>query len=340
VVRGNTWFRRNANTSGGADITFAYGNHGANLPLVETGQRSHHAVTHQCLRRACMLSSRTFFPTARHALLTWLAAVALALVGFAAPASSQPAGTMPSSPASVAQSSSDNPAVVRDGVWYLRNSNTTGIAHTQFRYGNRGDLALMGDWNGDGVDTPGVVRGNTWYLRNSNTTGVADVTFAYGNVWDIRVVGDWDGDGTDTPGVVRDGVWYLRNSNTTGTADVTFAYGNGGEILVVGDWDGDGTDTPGVVRHPPGVVPGITWYLRNSNTTGTADTSFAYGNVGDIPLTGDWDGDGVDTPGVVRLERWSNVWHLRNSNTTGRADTSFTYGNVGADYPLSWHGEF
>ena len=51
-------------------------------------------------------------------------------------------------------------------------------------FGDPGDIPIVGDWNGDGIDTIGVVRGNTWYLRNSNTTGVADVTFTFGDAGD------------------------------------------------------------------------------------------------------------------------------------------------------------
>ena len=39
------------------------------------------------------------------------------------------------------------------------------------------------------------------------------------------------------------------------------------------------------------------WYLRNSVG---AVTSFFYGNPSDIPFMGDWDCDGVDTPGLFR----------------------------------------
>jgi lipoprotein-anchoring transpeptidase ErfK/SrfK len=85
--------------------------------------------------------------------------------------------------------------VVRDGTWYLHDSNTTGIADSTFRYGNSGDAQIMGDWNGDGNDTPGVVRGDTWYLRNSNTTGVAHVSFRYGNAGDTPLVRDRAGGG-------------------------------------------------------------------------------------------------------------------------------------------------
>jgi hypothetical protein len=71
-----------------------------------------------------------------------------------------------------------------------------------------------------------------------------------------------------------------------------------------------------------------TWFLSNSNTGGIAETWFKYGNPGDIPLAGDWDGDGMDTPGVARPNPagWMD-WYLRNSNSQGVSDISFALGN-------------
>ena len=69
----------------------------------------------------------------------------------------------------------ETPGVVRNGTWYLRNSNTSGVANVTFGYGNSGDTPVVGDWNGDGTDTPGVVRAGMWFLRNSNSTGNADM---------------------------------------------------------------------------------------------------------------------------------------------------------------------
>jgi len=54
-------------------------------------------------------------------------------------------------------------------------------------------------------------------------------------------------------------------------------------------------------------------------------------------VTGDWNEDGIDTPGLVR----DNQWLLRNSNTSGRADISFTYGDQGElGFPVvgDWNG--
>ena len=66
--------------------------------------------------------------------------------------------------------------MVRQRVWYLRNSNTPGVAETAFAYGALGDRPIVGDWNGDGYISVDVVRGTTWQLRNSNTGGNGEIT--------------------------------------------------------------------------------------------------------------------------------------------------------------------
>jgi PKD repeat protein len=220
--------------------------------------------------------------------------------------------------------------IYRNGVFYLRNSNTGGIADATFGYGNLArDSPVVGDWNGDGIDTVGVYRNGVFYLRNSNTNGIADLAFFYGQSGDIPLVGDWNGDSVDTIGMYRNGVFYLRNSNTNGIADLAFTYGQPGDVPVIGDWTGIGIDTVGVYRN------GV-FYLRNSNTGGIADITFGYGNlVGDFPVVGDWTGSGKDTIGVYR----NGVFYLRNSNTNGIADLTFTYGQAG-DVPVigDWNG--
>jgi thermitase len=220
--------------------------------------------------------------------------------------------------------------VFRNGVLYLRNSNTNGIADLAFTYGQSGDIPVVGDWDGDSIDTIGVFRNGVFFLKNNNTDGIADLAFNYGQPGDIPVTGDWNGDGVGTIGVFRNGVFYLRNSNTGGIADLTFGYGNlAGDIPVVGDWDGNGIDSVGVYRN------GV-FYQRNSNTNGIADLAFTYGQSGDIPVVGDWDGNGSDTIGVYR----NSVFYLRNSNTGGIADMTFGYGNTAGDKPVvgDWDG--
>jgi hypothetical protein len=75
--------------------------------------------------------------------------------------------------------------VVRDGTWYLANSDDATVADVTFGYGNTGDTPVVGDWTGTGADRPGVVRNSVWFTRNTATTGIADSTFTYGDTRDI-----------------------------------------------------------------------------------------------------------------------------------------------------------
>ncbi len=77
-------------------------------------------------------------------------------------------------------------------------------------------------------------------------------------------------------------------------------------------------------------VTGI-WYLRGPQRA----TSFYYGNPADVPFMGDWDCDGVDTPGLYRPT--DGFVYLRNSNTQGIADIEYFFGDPG-DVPLA--GDF
>ncbi|HYP26530.1 MAG TPA: BACON domain-containing carbohydrate-binding protein [Blastocatellia bacterium] len=90
-------------------------------------------------------------------------------------------------------------------------------------------------------------------------------------------------------------------------------------------------DTTGVFRPSNGAL-----FLKNANDTGFADTLLTYGIPGDFPVTGDWDGDGVDTIGVYR----GGNFLLRNSNTNGFADLVITFGAPG-DQPVvgDWDGD-
>jgi hypothetical protein len=219
-----------------------------------------------------------------------------------------------------------------NGVIFLKNRNSTGIADVALNYGLPGDYPVVGDWDGNGTVTIGIYRNGTFYLRNENTNGFAENVFAFGEPGDQPIAGDWDGDGIDTIGVYRTstGQFLLRNSNSEGTADASFFLGNAGDVGIAGDWDGDGQDTTGVFRPSNGVI-----FLKARNETGFADVALNYGLPGDKPVTGDWDNDGIDTIGVYR----NNQFMLRNENTNGFAEIVFGLGNAG-DMPIAgnWDG--
>jgi hypothetical protein len=169
-----------------------------------------------------------------------------------------------------------NPSYDDTLTWYIRQIPGSGLPDLVIRYGQVGDVPVVGDWDGDGVATIGVVRGNRWMLRNSNSAGPADIDFVFGQIGDIPVVGDWNADGVDSPGMVRGDRWLIRNSARGGPAEVDITFAGGG-IPVAGDWTGTGQERPGW-------FDGGTWRLRNSLTSGGADTTFVFGAAGDVPV--------------------------------------------------------
>jgi len=170
--------------------------------------------------------------------------------------------------------------------------------------------------------------------------GADPFSFLFGNPNDVPFMGDWNCDGHDTPGLYRrsDGFVYLRDSNTTGVADITFLFGNPGDLPMVGDFDGDGCDTVSLYRPSEQRFYIINELGEDGGGLGFADYSYLFGNPGDEPFIGDWNGDGVDTAGFRRPS--DGVVYLRNSNTTGVADLDFLYGNP-FDIPFAgdWDGD-
>ncbi len=140
----------------------------------------------------------------------------------------------------------------------------------------------------------------TWYLRDPGTG--ATTSFYFGNPADEPFMGDWDCDGVDTPGLYRktDGYVYLRNSNTQGIADVSFFFGDPGDEPIPGDFNGDGCDTVSIYRPAQATFYVINRLGSADAGLGAADTHYRFGDPGDQPFSGDFDGDGIDTVGVYR----------------------------------------
>ncbi len=76
---------------------------------------------------------------------------------------------------------------------------------------------------------------------------------------------------------------------------------------------------------------GGVWTLADRPRTNAKETKFYYGKPGDIPFTGDWNCNGVDTPGLYRGS--DGFVYLRQTNTQGIADITFYFGDPG-DKPL------
>jgi hypothetical protein len=130
------------------------------------------------------------------------------------------------------------------GAFFLKNSNTPGPADIVAIYGPPNAVPVVGDWDSNGTDTVGVYipASSTWFLRNSNTPGIADLTFGYGAPGGnySPVAGDWNGDNFVTACLYHPstGGWFASDVNAPGPANNHFTYGPPGALAVRGDWDG------------------------------------------------------------------------------------------------------
>lgn len=194
--------------------------------------------------------------------------------------------------------------------------------------------------------------GPLWVL-DSNGTGIyeaSDKTFAFaGQAGAIAVTGDWNGDGRTKVGYYLNGFWIL-DYNGNGVYDGTgpggdkfYAFGGAGAayIPIVGDWNGDG-------RTKIGFYNNGSWAL-DANGNGTFDGTgigqdrfygFGGNGVGEIPLLGDWNGDGRTKVGYFFKGSWM-LDYDGNGSFSGVDKNYTTFPYSPGDKPVTgdWTGD-
>ncbi|MCL4402824.1 MAG: malectin domain-containing carbohydrate-binding protein, partial [Acidobacteria bacterium] len=205
--------------------------------------------------------------------------------------------------------------VFRKGEWYLDangNGAWDGAAADRYipRFGQDGDIPVVGDWDGTGQTRIGVFRKGEWYL-DLNGNGMWDGPSVdlymphFGQAGDMPVAGGWDMSGISRIGVYHNGDWYL-DYNGNGTWDGEAAdwlipqFGFPGDIPIMGGWGASGMWELGLFRAG-------TWLIdMNSDTTWDDGDLYVpqFGVAGDLPVAGDWDGSGVMRLGVFRNGAW------------------------------------
>lgn len=163
---------------------------------------------------------------------------------------------------------------------------TTGAgprAPIDFTGDNRTDLAVARNGGASGI---------TWYWMSPNGTGFgADVWGSAAT--DALVPADYDGDGKTDVAVWRPGatgVFYVHRSSNLSVMITPFGQ-TGDDSSVVGDYDGDGKADPAVFRAGPLPASGPAfWYFWKSTTASLGGAQWGQG--GDFPAPGDYDGDG------------------------------------------------
>lgn len=118
-----------------------------------------------------------------------------------------------------------------------------------------------------------------------------------------------------------------------------FKFGTESDLAVFGNWNGNRRRTVGVVKDAAaGGTPGepMTWHLRNKNKKGPPDLVIEFGLHGEIPVVGDFDGDGTDEIGTFK----DGVWKLRRSLGPDPAFDTVLFGQPD-DLPVvgDWNGD-
>jgi hypothetical protein len=216
-----------------------------------------------------------------------------------------------------------------------------------------GQKGVSGDWDGDGTDTIGSFTNGTWKIRNANFPLIVlpppngAITVTFGTTGDLPVAGDWNGDGIDTPGVFRPSTGQFTVTDSTSlnpgfnNAVTRITFGAAGDLPISGDWDGDGKDSFAVYRPSTGqtfftnVNLAVRTYGVGTPNAGVDITAFL-GVAEDLPVGGDWDGDGIDSLGLWRPS--TAQFFLTDDNANLRP--TFIFGQTG-DQPIvgDWDGK-
>jgi len=142
--------------------------------------------------------------------------------------------------------------------------------------------------------------------------------------------------GTTGLGYYSGGTWTLADSPTAPVGNQSIAWNPGNGYRFAADVDGDGRAE--LITVPTGST---TWHIRFWDGS---VTTLIFGNAGDIPLVGDWDGDGIFGIGVFRPS--TGQWFFKqtldfNALAQGAADISAQPWGQDAPYVFAgdWNGD-
>jgi hypothetical protein len=244
------------------------------------------------------------------------------------------------------------------GSWWLDANNdgvyTAGVDLAYTGFGGPGNVPVIGDWAGLGKSAIGVVDAGYLWELDLNADGVfqqpvctalaapavtptwpncgtdtiqGDAVFAFGSPGDFPVVGNWYNQTNGSNAISQVGM--VRSYIVNGVAQ-------SGPFLWMLDSGIAGTVTSttvgGVTTTTTNVTP-----LSGHVFANAPGTAFG-GGMGDIPVTGDWNNNGVYNFGDFRA---GFLWVLDGAPPTAPQNahflfggTGFAYGGVAGDKPI------
>ena len=243
----------------------------------------------------------------------------------------------------------DKMGVVRNGHdWYLDTAGDGYLAERTIGYGLLGDRNFTADMNKDGREELVVARNNfarggiDWYIDYNGDGNLGESIIQFGLLGDIPLIGDFDANDRDDLAAgrwnpARGGYdWYLDTAGNGNLAEKTLQYGLAGDMFLTGDFNGDRRDELIAVRKNTS-TGGLNWYFDLLGNGGAAERTLAYGLIGDVPIMGDWNGDGLgDDMAVVRRneQRGGLDWYFDLLGDGDTEDKIIEFGLLG-DLPVA-----
>jgi hypothetical protein len=225
---------------------------------------------------------------------------------------------------------------VTEGYWTLHIRGEEGI-HTrsavqQRVFGMRGAVPVVGDYDGDGIDNVGIYYRGHWLLdMNGNGRWDEDDLWVFlGDESDLPVIGDWNGDGKDDVGIFGP-AWigdYRALQVAAGLPDLR------NQTIPINK----PKNVPPDVDNATSGVRLLQATIRGQIRADVIDHVFRYGGGAQIPVSGDFTGDGITNIGVFKDGRW---WLDTDGNGRwSQGDLEFVYGQQG-DLPVvgDWNGD-
>ncbi|MCA9013019.1 MAG: protein kinase [Planctomycetaceae bacterium] len=236
------------------------------------------------------------------------------------------------------------PGIFRDGIW-LFDENRDGIEHPVYEFGQKGDVPLTGDWNGDGISDLCICRSTpdsklwTWHVKflGENPPAPIEKALIFGSTTGTpMLVAEKRAIGFIPAVVVPDAdhrlVWQF-DANRDGQLDPdrTVPFGSVPDVPVAADIDGDGTAEIGYVRRFQNHLLNSEWHFRDPHLPDDKILRFAVGI--DTPVVGDWDGDGKQEAGAFRNHPAHTVEWLLNLDADALSEQEHEFGRLG-DIPV------